>query len=185
MASFAYRDSPRRHSSSLELAFPRSILKLFKRLTVGYALPGTPLDIRQKARVLWQSLLSLLSQCSEHVTIPHNLRALCARARVVSHALCLLKPCLQPAGAVIGIEHWTLEPRELDFSVPFLLCDRVCPLCQREIPSHQKYFDHQNSDHLNNVYGLKVLINILDNDSQSVMDLASCVLSLYPCQSPS
>ena len=46
MASFAYRDSPRRH-----------------------ALPETPLDIRQKARVLWQSL-SLLSQCSEHVTIP-------------------------------------------------------------------------------------------------------------------
>ena len=48
MASFAYRDSPRRH-----------------------ALPETPLDIRQKARVLWQSL-SLLSQCSEHVTIPLN-----------------------------------------------------------------------------------------------------------------
>ena len=51
---------------------------------MGYALPGTPLDIRQKARVLWQSL-NLLSQCSEHVTIPHNfrvcVRALCARAR--------------------------------------------------------------------------------------------------------
>ena len=65
----------------------RSILKLFKRLTVGYALPGTPLDIRQKARVLRQSI-RLLSQCSEHVTIPHNfricVRALCARARVVS-----------------------------------------------------------------------------------------------------
>ena len=71
MASFAYRDSPRRHSSALE------ILKLFKRLTVGYALPGTPLDIRQKARVLWQSL-SLLSQRSEHVTIPHNFR-ICMR----------------------------------------------------------------------------------------------------------
>ena len=73
----------------LSLLFQRrGILKLFKRLTVGYALPGTPLDIRQKARVLWQSL-SLLSQCSEHVTIPHNfricVRALCACARVVSH----------------------------------------------------------------------------------------------------
>ena len=54
---------------------------------MGYALAGTPLDIWQKARILWQSL-SLLSQCSEHVTIPHNfsicVRALCARARVVS-----------------------------------------------------------------------------------------------------
>ena len=73
----------------LSLLFQRrGILKLFKRLTVGYALPGTPLDIRQKARVLWQSL-SLLSQCSEHVTIPHNfricVRALCACACVVSH----------------------------------------------------------------------------------------------------
>ena len=72
----------------LSLLFQRrSILKLFKRLTVGYPLPGTPLDIRQKARVLWQSL-SLLSQCSEHVTIPHNfricVRALRACARVVS-----------------------------------------------------------------------------------------------------
>ena len=64
----------------LSLLFQRrSILKLFKRLTVGYALPGTPLDIRQKARVLWQSL-SLLSQCSEHVTIPHNF-CICVRAR--------------------------------------------------------------------------------------------------------
>ena len=61
--------------------------------------------------------------------------------------------------------------------------DRVCPLCEREIPSHQNYFDHLNSDQLNNVYGLKVLRNILENGSQSVMDLASCVL--YPCQSPS
>ena len=54
---------------------------------VGYALPETPLDITQKARVLWQSL-SLLSQCSEHVTIPHNFRiyvcALHACACVVS-----------------------------------------------------------------------------------------------------
>ena len=32
--------------------------------------------------------------------------------------------------------------------------DRVCPLCEREIPSQQNYFDHLNSDHLNNVYGL-------------------------------
>ena len=48
MASFAYRDSPRRHSSALELAFSTTgILKLFKRLMVGYALPGTPLDIMQ------------------------------------------------------------------------------------------------------------------------------------------
>ena len=62
----------------LSLLFQRrSILKLFKSLTVGYALPGTSLDIRQKARVLWQSL-SLLSQCSGHVTIPHNFR-ICAR----------------------------------------------------------------------------------------------------------
>ena len=45
-----------------------SILKLFKRPTVGYALPETPLDIRQNARVLWQSL-SLLSQCSEQSCI--------------------------------------------------------------------------------------------------------------------
>ena len=72
----------------LSLLFQQqSILKLFKKLTVGYALPGTPLDIRQKARVLWQSL-SLLSQCSEHMTIPHNfricVRALHARVRVVS-----------------------------------------------------------------------------------------------------
>ena len=64
--------------ASLSLLFQRrSILKLFKRLMVGYALPGTPLDIRQKARVLWQSL-SLLSQCSEHVTIPYNFR-ICVR----------------------------------------------------------------------------------------------------------
>ena len=69
----------------LSLLFQRrSILKLFKRLTMGYALPGTPLDIRQKTRVLWQSL-SLLSQCSEHVTIPHNFRiCLRASARVVT-----------------------------------------------------------------------------------------------------
>ena len=72
----------------LSLLFQRrSILKLFKRLTVVYALPGTPLDIRQKARVLWQSL-SLLSQCSEHVTIPQNfricVRALRTRAHVIS-----------------------------------------------------------------------------------------------------
>ena len=58
------------------------------------------------------------------------------------------------------IEHWTLEPRELDFFSAFSpLCrpvfgDRVCPLCEREIPSHQNCFDHLNSDHLNNVYGL-------------------------------
>ena len=45
----------------------RSILKLFRRLTVGYALPGTPLDINQKTRVLWQSL-SLFSQCSVYLT---------------------------------------------------------------------------------------------------------------------
>ena len=45
----------------------RSILKLFRRLTVGYALPVTPLDINQKTRVLWQSL-SLLSQCSVYLT---------------------------------------------------------------------------------------------------------------------
>ena len=63
----------------LSLLFQRrSILKLFKRLTVGYALPVTQLNIRQKARVLWQSL-NLLSQCSEHVTIPHNFR-ICMRA---------------------------------------------------------------------------------------------------------
>ena len=56
----------------LSLLFQQwTILKLFKRLTVGYALPGTPLDIRQKARVFSQSL-SLLSQCYEHVTMPHN-----------------------------------------------------------------------------------------------------------------
>ena len=62
----------------LSLLFQRrSILKLFKGLSVGYALPGTPLDIMQKARVLWQSL-SLLSQCSEHVTIPHNFN-ICVR----------------------------------------------------------------------------------------------------------
>ena len=80
MALFAYRDSPRRHLSALELAFSMTEnSKLFKRLTVGYALPGTPLNIRQKARVLWQSL-SLLSQCSKHVTIPHNFR-ICVRVR--------------------------------------------------------------------------------------------------------
>ena len=64
--------------------------------------------------------------------------------------------------------------------------DRVCPLpvCERKIPSHQNYFDHLNSDHLNNVYGLEVLRNILEDDSQSVLDLASCALSLYRCQSP-
>ena len=71
----------------LSLLFQRRSIKLFKRLMVGYMLPGTPLDIRQKARVLWQSL-SLLSQCSEHVTIPHNfricVRALCACTCVVS-----------------------------------------------------------------------------------------------------
>ena len=78
MASFAYHDSPRRHSSALELAFSTTeYSKVVKRLTVGYALPGTLLDIRQKARVLWQSL-SLLSQCSEHVTIPY-LRACAGR----------------------------------------------------------------------------------------------------------
>ena len=78
MASYAYCNSPQRHSSPLSLFFQRqSILKLFKRLTVGYALPRTPLDIRQKARVLWQGL-SLLSQCSKHVTISHNFR-ICVR----------------------------------------------------------------------------------------------------------
>ena len=42
IASFAYRDSPLLHSAPLSLLFQlRSILKLFKRLTVGYALPGT------------------------------------------------------------------------------------------------------------------------------------------------
>ena len=56
--------------------------------------------------------------------------------------------------------------------------DRVCPLCEREIPSQQNYFDHLNSDHLNKGYGPEVLRNILENDSQSVLDLASCVLSL-------
>ena len=62
----------------LSLLFQRhSILKLFKRLTVGHALPGTPLNIRQRARVLWQSLI-LLSQCSEHVMITHNF-CICVR----------------------------------------------------------------------------------------------------------
>ena len=80
------------------LLFQRwSILKLSKRLTVGYALPGTPLDIRQKAKVLWQSL-SMLTQCSKHVTISHKFRigvcALRARARVES--------------CVNGTDTWTL-----------------------------------------------------------------------------
>ena len=34
----------------------RNTLKLFTRLTVGYMLPGTLLDIKQEARVLRQSL---------------------------------------------------------------------------------------------------------------------------------
>ena len=43
--SFAYRDSPSNIKAPLSLLFQRrSILTLFKRLTVGYALPGTPLD---------------------------------------------------------------------------------------------------------------------------------------------
>ena len=55
---------PANIQAPLSLLFRRrSILKLLRRLTMGYALPGTPLDINQKTRVLWQSL-SLLSQCS-------------------------------------------------------------------------------------------------------------------------
>ena len=40
-------------ASLILLLRQRSILKLFRRLTVGYALPGTLLDINQKTRVLW------------------------------------------------------------------------------------------------------------------------------------
>ena len=41
MTSYAYRNSPQPRCSILELAFsPAEILKLFKRLTVGSALPG-------------------------------------------------------------------------------------------------------------------------------------------------
>ena len=73
------RDVPGDIQAPLSLRFQRSILKLLKRLTVGYELPGTLLDIRQKARVLWQSL-SLLSQLMfriRDVTILHNLRIAC------------------------------------------------------------------------------------------------------------
>ena len=88
MASFAYRDSPRRHSSALELAFSTTeYFNVVKKANGGLRATWNTAHIRQKARVLWQSL-SLLSQCSEHVTIPHNFRicvhALCARARMVS-----------------------------------------------------------------------------------------------------
>ena len=41
---------------------------------MGYALPGTPLDINQKTRVIWQSLSLLILNVltvQEHVTIPH------------------------------------------------------------------------------------------------------------------
>ena len=62
------REVPGDIQAPLSLLFRRrNILKLFRRLTVGYALPGTPLDINQKPRVLWQSL-SLLSQCSVYLT---------------------------------------------------------------------------------------------------------------------
>ena len=80
MASFAYRESRRRHSSTLELAFSlteysKVVLKANGGLRTSW---NTSLDIRQKARVLWQSL-SLLSQCSEHLTIPHNFHICSAR----------------------------------------------------------------------------------------------------------
>ena len=98
MASFAYRDStPGDIQAPLSLLFQRrSILKLFKRLTVGYALPGTPLDIRQKARVLWQSL----SQCSEHVTpAPPRIISVfacmrCAHARACVNGTDIRTSCL-------------------------------------------------------------------------------------------
>ena len=55
------REVPADIQAPLSLFFRRrSILKLFRRLTMAYVLPGTPLDINQKTRVLWQSL-SLLS----------------------------------------------------------------------------------------------------------------------------
>ena len=58
---------------------------MFKSLMVGNMLPGTPLNIRQKARVLWQSL-NLLSQLmfrTHDVTILRNFH-ICVHARVVS-----------------------------------------------------------------------------------------------------
>ena len=92
MASFAYHECPRRHSSALELFFQRrSILKLFKRLTLGYMVPGTSLNITQKARVLWQ-ILSLLSQLmfrTRDVTILHILDMCSPHPLIVD---CLLAP---------------------------------------------------------------------------------------------
>ena len=53
------REVPGDIQAPLSLLFrQRSILKLFRRLTVGYALPGTPLDINQKTGVLRLSLLN-------------------------------------------------------------------------------------------------------------------------------
>ena len=52
------REVPADIQAPLNLFFRRrSILKLLRRLTMGYALPGTPLDINQKTKVLWQSAL--------------------------------------------------------------------------------------------------------------------------------
>ena len=52
------REVPADIQAPLSLLFrQRSILKLLRRLTMGYALPGAPLDINQKTRVLWQSAL--------------------------------------------------------------------------------------------------------------------------------
>ena len=83
MVSFAYVSIP---GVIQALLFQRrDILKLFKRLTVGYALRRPPLDIRQKANVFWQSL-SLLSQLmfrTHNVTVMHNF-CIYVCARVVS-----------------------------------------------------------------------------------------------------
>ena len=60
--------------------------------------------------------------------------------------------------------------------------DRICPQCESQIPSHHNHFDHLKTVHLNNEYSEDVLTNILEDNSQSIWNLASIVSSLYHCQ---
>ena len=50
--------------------------------------------------------------------------------------------------------------------------DCVCKLCENQIPSHHSYFDHMNFTHLNSEYNENILVNLLENNSQNVWNLA-------------
>ena len=84
------RGIPREWHGYTDVVFtPPTYCRLLASSTHFIIMPGLNacgLQSKLLITLLWQSL-SLLSQCSEHVTIPHNFRiCVCAtHARVVSH----------------------------------------------------------------------------------------------------